>query len=256
MGETANRFLVTGEYLDPNTGYYYLRARWLNPDTGRFVSTDPHPGVIFDPPTLHRYLYSINDPVNRIDPGGQFSMASVSVSVSISTILTSIMPSITFGVVTIVLIKYLMEPGFRMRYAGIDLIASCANAQLCEAGYHLYNTGNGLIQMASLAIELSKTIIDFSFAVFALNGGIQSVANASTALGRVGHATLLLNSLASLNGTAGSMEGQMRAMDEALNGRRSNINVPHFKAAASPFADNTRTFGGQLLDLLLKLDDF
>lgn len=38
--------------------------------TGRFETMDPELGKIFDPATLHKYVYSRNNPVNRIDPSG------------------------------------------------------------------------------------------------------------------------------------------------------------------------------------------
>jgi len=48
-----------------------LRARWMNPITGRFMSRDPDAGQIAIPATLHKYLYAAGDPVNRVDPSGR-----------------------------------------------------------------------------------------------------------------------------------------------------------------------------------------
>jgi len=62
--------ILTGENLDPNSGFYYLRARWLNPEIGRFVSTDPFEGIQNDPVSLHAYLYVANNPVRFTDPSG------------------------------------------------------------------------------------------------------------------------------------------------------------------------------------------
>ena len=33
---------------------------------------DPWEGLLFEPVTLHKYLYCANDPLNRIDPSGEF----------------------------------------------------------------------------------------------------------------------------------------------------------------------------------------
>ena len=33
--------------MDPNIGFYYLRARYFAPSTGRFLTTDPLSGDIF-----------------------------------------------------------------------------------------------------------------------------------------------------------------------------------------------------------------
>ena len=70
-GSTPNNYLYRAEQYDPDLGLYYLRARYHNPLTGRFVSRDPNAGSIRIPATLHKYLYAVGDPVNRIDPRGR-----------------------------------------------------------------------------------------------------------------------------------------------------------------------------------------
>jgi RHS repeat-associated protein len=40
-GTTPNNFLYRGDQFDPDLGLYYLRARYYNPATGRFMSRDP-----------------------------------------------------------------------------------------------------------------------------------------------------------------------------------------------------------------------
>jgi RHS repeat-associated protein len=39
-GTTPNNYLYRGEQYDPDLGLYYLRARYYNPVTGRFMSRD------------------------------------------------------------------------------------------------------------------------------------------------------------------------------------------------------------------------
>jgi RHS repeat-associated protein len=60
-----------GEQYDSDLGLYYLRARYYNPQTGRFLSRDPEDGNRGEPKTLHKYLYAGGDPVNAIDPRGR-----------------------------------------------------------------------------------------------------------------------------------------------------------------------------------------
>jgi len=70
-GTTPNNYLYRGEQFDSDLGLYYLRARYYNPATGRFLSRDPEDGKLKAPASLHKYLYAAGDPVNRIDPRGR-----------------------------------------------------------------------------------------------------------------------------------------------------------------------------------------
>jgi RHS repeat-associated protein len=70
-GSTPNEFMYWGEQFDSDLGLYYLRARYYNPLTGRFMSRDPEDGHTWDPQSLHKYLYAKGDPVNGIDPLGR-----------------------------------------------------------------------------------------------------------------------------------------------------------------------------------------
>ncbi len=68
-GDTDFRF--TGEQLDSDEGLYYLRARYYDPETGRFLGQDPVRGTTRKPQSLNRYLYTQNNPVNFVDPDGR-----------------------------------------------------------------------------------------------------------------------------------------------------------------------------------------
>jgi RHS repeat-associated protein len=70
-GTTPNSYLYRGEQYDSDLGLYYLRARYYNPFTGRFMSRDPEGGRPFYPKSLHKYIYASGDPVNRVDPRGR-----------------------------------------------------------------------------------------------------------------------------------------------------------------------------------------
>ncbi|SFG91026.1 RHS repeat-associated core domain-containing protein [Duganella sp. CF458] len=66
--DTAYRY--TGEYFDAHAGLQYNRARWVDLESGRFVSMDRFAGVPSQPISLHRYAYANDDPVNMVDPSG------------------------------------------------------------------------------------------------------------------------------------------------------------------------------------------
>jgi hypothetical protein len=50
----------------------YLRARYYDQGTGVFSSLDSFGGNNGDPQSLHKYAYCHGDPVNGIDPSGEF----------------------------------------------------------------------------------------------------------------------------------------------------------------------------------------
>jgi RHS repeat-associated protein len=68
-----------GEQYDSDLGLYYLRARYYNPNTGRFMSRDPEDGKAADPKSLHKYLYAGGDPVNGWDPTGRSDLAETGI---------------------------------------------------------------------------------------------------------------------------------------------------------------------------------
>ena len=88
-GSSSNSYLYAGEQFDADLGFYYNRARYLNVETGRFISKDSYEGYQYDPKSLHKYLYGENNPVNRTDPSGYFSIAETSITVSVNNILSS-----------------------------------------------------------------------------------------------------------------------------------------------------------------------
>ena len=61
------RFGYTGRELDEETGWYYYRARYYNPQVGRFVNEDP---IGFAGGDVNLYGYVGNSPTNFTDPSG------------------------------------------------------------------------------------------------------------------------------------------------------------------------------------------
>ena len=93
-GTTPNNYLYSGEQFDSNIALYYLRARYYDYSTGRFVTTDPFEGRSFEPVTLHRYLYSANNPVMFVDPSGKMTLAGQMTTLSFATL--SVLTHLTF----------------------------------------------------------------------------------------------------------------------------------------------------------------
>lgn len=71
-GEAETRMGFAGQYTLEQSGLQYLRARVYDPATGQFLSRDPLEEVTREP-----YSYASNNPANRGDPAGLFSLAGV-----------------------------------------------------------------------------------------------------------------------------------------------------------------------------------
>jgi len=82
-GATPNERLYTGEQFDAAAGLYYLRARYLDTSSGRFLTADTYEGEGSDPRSLHKYLYAHADPVNRIDPSGHATLMEQAATMSL-----------------------------------------------------------------------------------------------------------------------------------------------------------------------------
>jgi RHS repeat-associated protein len=92
QGTTPNNFMYRGEQFDADLSLYYLRARYYNPATGRFLSRDPADGQTWNPKSMHKYIYASGNPVNRVDPRGREDLVEF-----LGRSLASIKPSIIFA---------------------------------------------------------------------------------------------------------------------------------------------------------------
>jgi RHS repeat-associated protein len=88
-GDFDNPYGYTGEYRDAETGLLYLRARYLDPGVGRFVTLDTHPGNAQMPVSLNKYLYGNANPVMYVDPSGEISLVNLMMTVSVGAVLTT-----------------------------------------------------------------------------------------------------------------------------------------------------------------------
>ncbi len=72
-GASPNVLGYTGRELDSESGLYYYRARYYDPEIGRFLNEDPlglEAGINF-------YVYCQNNPINYNDPSGKIAPAVV-----------------------------------------------------------------------------------------------------------------------------------------------------------------------------------
>ncbi len=67
-----NQFTFTGREFEPEMDIYYYRARYYDPQTGRFLQKDPDPGNLINPETfVNKYAYAQNQPARFTDPTGR-----------------------------------------------------------------------------------------------------------------------------------------------------------------------------------------
>lgn len=68
-GATPTLLGYTGEFVD-STGFVYLRARWYDPSSARFLTRDAFPGDTALPQSLNAYSYGAGSPTRYTDPNG------------------------------------------------------------------------------------------------------------------------------------------------------------------------------------------
>ncbi len=64
------RYTYTGKELDSSMGLYYYGARYYDSSLGRFISSDPLSGNVYNSQRLNRYTYVLNNPMVYTDPSG------------------------------------------------------------------------------------------------------------------------------------------------------------------------------------------
>ena len=77
----SSTFKFAGEQSDDEVGLIYLRARYYDFATGRFLARDPLPGTVEDPLSLTPYIYSHCNPVLYVDRSGKLIPLAVSYAV-------------------------------------------------------------------------------------------------------------------------------------------------------------------------------
>ena len=71
-----NPFRYRGYYYDTETGFYYVSSRYYDPEIGRFINADDidYLGADGSPLSYNLFAYCMNNPVNRFDVNGNWSL--------------------------------------------------------------------------------------------------------------------------------------------------------------------------------------
>ena len=90
---SASSHIWAGHHQDLTTGLYYMQARWMDPDSGRFMSQDP---MGFAAGDTNLYRYAGNSPTNFVDPTGMIAESTWDV-ISLEIGMTSLIASFERG---------------------------------------------------------------------------------------------------------------------------------------------------------------
>ena len=77
---TRNPFRYRGYILDEETGMYYLKSRYYDPETGRFLNADSTEILYVEQGDINQfniYVYCLNNPINKMDEQGAFSVSAL-----------------------------------------------------------------------------------------------------------------------------------------------------------------------------------
>ena len=71
-----NPLRYRGYYYDKETGFYYVSSRYYDPEIGRFINADDidYLGADGSPLSYNLFAYCMNNPVNRFDVNGNWSL--------------------------------------------------------------------------------------------------------------------------------------------------------------------------------------
>ncbi|MFP3940898.1 MAG: RHS repeat domain-containing protein, partial [Thermoanaerobaculia bacterium] len=121
-----SRYGYTSRELDP-TGQMYYRARYYQPDLGRFTTQDSFPGFLNMPASLHSYQYVLNNPARFTDPFGLAVLAAVVVpfvGVAWATVLTAFLWAVAvfIGILIVVFVLVVIYELFLIAIENSDLL--------------------------------------------------------------------------------------------------------------------------------------
>ena len=132
----ATNLLYAGEHFDTDAQQYYLRARYYNPLNGRFNQLDPYSGNTQDPQSLHKYLYCHANPINSIDPSGEFLGIGLVASFVVAHPIISLIIVIAVVVTLAVIIPPIIRALRRASRAAPDRLLAEVGRYMESNGWH------------------------------------------------------------------------------------------------------------------------
>ena len=193
---TVQPFRYRGYVYDVETGLYYLRSRYYNPEWGRFINADSEIHIDNEPFTTNQLVYCRNNPICYADDGGNWFHLAIGAIVGA-----------VIGVVSAVV------SGGDAVDVMISGLAGAAGGVLAASGLGITAqiVGGAAISMASNATEQGYHIakgdqIEFDAPDMIIDGAIGGVAGAISGNG------------ASFGNTAGIKSAENRLLKNGIKG--------------------------------------
>ncbi|NET90609.1 MAG: RHS repeat-associated core domain-containing protein [Kamptonema sp. SIO1D9] len=82
--------MFTEKWLEESTDLYHFRARYYDPEVGRFISRDPVDIIETAPESSNLYQFVYNNPLIYLDPTGEFTISELNASQNIQTQLANV----------------------------------------------------------------------------------------------------------------------------------------------------------------------
>jgi RHS repeat-associated protein len=93
--ELGGDFRFQGQWLESNTDLYHFRARYYDPETGRFVSRDPVEVIETVPESSNPYQFVYNNPLVYRDPSGEITISELTNARQIQSVLQGVRAEIS-----------------------------------------------------------------------------------------------------------------------------------------------------------------
>ena len=234
----ANPFRYCGQYFDKETGTYYLRARYYDPEIGRFISQD---GMEYakdkDPLSLNLYTYCSGNPVMYDDPSGHW----------INFVIGAVAGALVGGGVD--MISQLIENGGNFdkvdwRSVGLSSLSGAASGLLAATGVGLVGSvlGNAAIsggvsllnQVTDEEKGISKTAIIADTIFGGIAGGLGGAGKGGSASLKTANKLLSTNLKSAKSLVTKSIKGTGKAVVNSIKNYAKNKAVQSFYKEFSP----------------------
>jgi len=161
-GSTDNSYRFVGEQYDPNIGFYYLRARYYDPTSGRFTSMDPASGDPQSPISLHRYLYANDNPVNYVDPTGEFTLAEMTIvqGIRMNLMKATVPHQVRFFLRATMIAECILKPAYTKFSKAMEMMGNDVNGGISLMVASRKEIAAGYKALSAAGQDMFKSIVD------------------------------------------------------------------------------------------------